>query len=58
MNDTKDIPDISKEIENLINDYASKKSKATDNNSFDNLNEGLNQLKEINKDTKNPIIAR
>ena len=53
MNDTKDIPDISKEIENLINDYASKKSKATDNNSFDNLNEGLNQLKEINKDTKN-----
>ena len=46
--------DISREIENLINNYSSKKSgvKASYSINSENYNDGLEQLKEINKDTK------
>ena len=46
--------DISREIETLINNYASKKSglKASSSINSENYNDGLEQLKEINKDTK------
>ena len=49
----KDIP-ISKEIEKLINNYSSKKNGIKNGNtvSSENFNEGLAQLKKINKDTK------
>lgn len=45
---------ISREIESLINNYSSKKKnvKTYNSESFDNFNEGLNQMKEINKETK------
>lgn len=46
--------DISREIENLINNYSSKKNNIQSYNSeeSDNYKNGLNQLKEINKETK------
>lgn len=49
-----DAPDISKDIEKLINDYATKNSMKSHNSvNSETLNDGLNKLKEINKDTKN-----
>ena len=49
-----DEPDISKDIEKLINDYATKNSVKSHNSlNSETLNDGLNKLKEINKDTKN-----
>jgi len=48
-----DAPDISKDIEKLINDYATKNSMKSHNSlNSETLNDGLNKLKEINKDTK------
>ena len=46
--------DISREIETLINNYSSQKSgvKASYSINSENYNDGLEQLKEINKDTK------
>ena len=46
--------DISREIENLINNYSSKKNNIQSYNSeeSDNYKNGLNELKEINKETK------
>jgi hypothetical protein len=46
--------DISGEIEKLINNYSTKKSgiKSIDSVNSENYNDGLTQLKEINKDTK------
>ena len=48
------MPDISGEIEKLINNYSTKKSmkKSINTINSDNYNDGLTQLKEINKDTK------
>jgi hypothetical protein len=45
---------LSKEIEHLINNYASKNKEVKKSNSlsYDNLNEGLIQMKKINKETK------
>ena len=49
-----DAPDVSKDIEKLINDYGTKNSMKSHNSlNSETLNEGLNKLKEINKDTKN-----
>ena len=46
--------DISKEIETLINNYSSKKNieQSYNSDSSENYDEGLSQLKEINKETK------
>ncbi len=46
--------DISGEIEKLINNYNTKKTglKSINTINSDNYNDGLTQLKEINKDTK------
>ena len=42
------------ELEKLINDYGTKNSMKSHNSlNSETLNEGLNKLKEINKDTKN-----
>ena len=48
------MPDISGEIEKLINNYSTKKNgmKSINTINSDNYNDGLTQLKEINKDTK------
>ena len=48
------MPDISGEIEKLINNYSTKKSakKSINTINSENYNDGLTQLKEINKDTK------
>ena len=45
---------ISKEIETLINNYSSKKNieQSYNSESSENYDEGLSQLKEINKETK------
>ena len=45
---------ISKEIETLINNYSSKKNieQSYNSESLENYDEGLSQLKEINKETK------
>ena len=50
-----DRSDLSAEIEKLINNYSSKKSgvKTINTVNSDNYNDGLTQLKEINKGTKN-----
>ena len=45
--------DISNEIENLINNYSSKRSDVKPSYTINSeYNDGLEQLKEINKDTK------
>ena len=51
---SKNRADISKEIEKLINNYSSKKNheNSYDQESSENYDEGLSQLKEINKETK------
>ena len=51
---SKNRADISKEIEKLINNYSSKKNieQSYNSESSENYDEGLSQLKEINKETK------
>ena len=53
-NGNNNMPDISGEIEKLINNYSTKKNglKSINTINSDNYNDGLTQLKEINKDTK------
>ena len=50
-----EISDISGEIEKLINNYSSKKNgrKSKNSKNSENFSDGLEKLKEINKDTKN-----
>ena len=53
-NSNKGRTDISREIEHLINNYTSKKkdAKTYNSESTENFNEGLIQIKELNKETK------
>ena len=54
-----DRSNISKEIENLINNYSSKKKEIksyNSDNSEDIINNGLIQIKEENKEKKDPEI--
>lgn len=53
-NSNKGRTDISREIEHLINNYTSKKkdAKTYNSESTENFNDGLIQIKELNKETK------